>query len=92
MTRQTDTPITFLGPVTNFGGTKAGKRSYGFLLLQSGGNDPIKLEYPSKLSAIGARNDLLHNDWTFSVTNTHLLYGIEKAIKHAKQALSRTCP
>jgi len=84
MNRQTDTTqtITFLGPVRNFG-TKAGKRSYGFLLLQSGGNDPLQLEYPTKSSAIQARNALLHTDWTFSVVTMRLLYGTEKVIKTA---------
>ncbi len=87
MTRMTanHTPVTFLGPIRNFG-AKAGKRSYGFLMLQSTGGDPIKLEYPDKLSAQDARATLLKMAWTFPVTNQKLLYAVEKAVKHAVQA------
>lgn len=77
-----DAPVTFLGPITGFG-AKAGKRSYGFLLMQCGDNEPLKLEYPDKQPAIQAMNALLQNDWTFRVPNTKLLYGIEKGLKSA---------
>ncbi len=39
-----DKPVTFVGPVTNFGATY-GKKEYGFLMLQTAGQ-PLKLEYP----------------------------------------------
>jgi hypothetical protein len=84
MVKEHMTSVTFLGPVTNFG-TKQGKRSYGFLMLQGGGGDPLKLEYPDKQQAADARNTLLKNDWSFAVTNLQLLYGIEKALKHSHQ-------
>jgi hypothetical protein len=82
MVKEPMTPVTFLGPVTHFG-AKQGKRSYGFLMLGSGGGDPLKLEYSDKQQAADARSTLLKNDWSFAVTNTHLLYGIEKGLKHA---------
>jgi hypothetical protein len=82
MTRTDSTPVTFLGPIRNFG-AKDGKRSYGFLMLQSTGGEPIKLEYPDKLSAEEARATLLKMAWTFPVANLQLLYGIEKGLQHA---------
>ena len=82
MVRQPAAPITFIGPITNFG-AKKGKRSYGFLMLQSAGGEPLKLEYPDKPSAQEARNTLLKMDWSFPVAKAKLLFGIEKGMKHA---------
>ncbi len=77
-------PVTFLGPIGNFG-AKKGKRSCGFLMLQSAGGELLKLEYPDRPSAREARNTLLKMDWSFPVPKANLLYGIEKGLKHAHE-------
>ena len=46
---RTEKPVTFLGPLTNFG-VRYGKREWGFILLQFGGT-PLKLEYADKEEA-----------------------------------------
>jgi hypothetical protein len=66
--------ISFIGPVQQTRGN-----SHSFLYLQ-GGADPIKLEYPSKLAATQARNQLLKGNNTHPVGNLKLLQAIRRAL------------
>ncbi len=74
-------PITFLGPLTNFG-ARYGKREWGFILLQQGGN-ALKLEYTNKEEADAARLILAKGEHVYKVQSVALLYGIEIALKQA---------
>ena len=83
-----DKPVTFVGPVTNFGATY-GKKEYGFLMLQTAGQ-PLKLEYPSKLEALQARSTIMEGQNTFGIQKNHVLRGVEMALKQAfKEGLNQ---
>ena len=71
--------FTFIGPVQWEGKWQAEKPAH-FLLLQSSGAT-IKLEYISRLTAAGARQDLLANPHTYPVASMRLLQGIQEALK-----------
>lgn len=83
MTRRTK-PVTFVGPVANFG-ARYGKLEYGFLMLQNTGQQ-LKLEYGSKDEAKAARDVLTQAANTHSVLSHILLYAIEIALQQAFKA------
>ena len=78
---RTEKPITFLGPLTNFG-ARYGKREWGFLMLQTG-SGTLKLEYTSKDEADAARIILAKGEHVHKVQSAMLLYAIEQSLKQA---------
>lgn len=80
------TPVTFVSSVAQ---TRKGTAQ--FLVLQSGGQGPLKLEYPDKASAMSARAQIMKSGNTYTVASMKLFGAISEALrappKQSRQAL-----